>query len=111
MSVRVLTESTCDRCGAVHTEEGARGDCPPVAWAAVSVSIRQPGAGWAGGSARRDLRLCLDCARQALEFMSSRCDLACPHGDRCTLHVGHASGCNHAKCYCNEPNKPIGAKA
>ena len=36
-----------------------------------------------------------------------KCTFACPHGDRCTLNVGHEGGHNHGACDCNEPDSPM----
>ena len=39
-------------------------------------------------------------------LVNTRCPLACPHGDRCTLPRGHEGGHNHRGCDCNEPDQP-----
>jgi hypothetical protein len=36
--------------------------------------------------------------------VDERCESTCPHGDQCTLPIGHDGGHNHRYCNCNEPN-------
>lgn len=41
---------------------------------------------------------------------TARCEMTCPHGDRCTLAPhGSESGCNHKGCGCNAPNTRVSA--
>lgn len=38
---------------------------------------------------------------------AERCDLGCPHGDRCRLKAGHDGNHNMGVCPCNEPMAPV----
>jgi len=42
-------------------------------------------------------------SRAGLAAILDRCPWGCPHGDRCTLGLGHEGGHNFTKCGCNEP--------
>jgi len=46
MTSKVLTRSTCDRCGMEEEREHGEGDLPPVEWAALRFDRRLKGAGW-----------------------------------------------------------------
>lgn len=82
----------CPSCGSMWSKSGNPGDPDVIALCDEVVTLRTRLAEVDGVFAASD---------------AERCDLGCPHGDRCRLKAGHSGGHNMGACPCNEPMAPV----
>ena len=64
---RVVTETTCTKCGMLQREDGAHGGMPPPGWSHITVTQRHEGSGWTNNTSHIDGHYCPDCTKGVVE--------------------------------------------